>query len=228
MPDKNTEQFRQQSIGAPTGASDPHNDSSNRYERQKQKKAAREAGALKAHRKRVFKKVVYWIAGLAVGVGVVGGGGWLLASITGPKGTDHSQAYPILGRNHILDGSTVSYNSNPPTSGDHYASPAPARSYDQELPDEQLVHNLEHGNIWIAYKPSVSGEIIDALKDFSGGNIVVAPRSKNDTDVALVAWGRLDKFNIEASGIDKQRVKDFISRYQNRGPESAGTQGHLR
>jgi len=210
MPDTNIEQL--------------NNAPDDRYERHKQKKFAREAEARKTRRKKVFKKVSYWIAGLAVVIG----GGWLLVSTTGPKGPDYSQAYPILGRNHISDGSTASYNSNPPTSGDHYQNPAPARFYDKELPDEQLVHNLEHGHVWIAYKPNPSSEIIDILKDFSGGNIVVTPRSKNDTDIALAAWGRLDKFNIEANEIDRQRIKDFISRYQNRGPESVGVQGHLR
>ena len=211
MPDINTEQL--------------NNASDNRYERQREKKAAREAEVSKARRNRVFKKTGYWVVGLAVIIG----GGWLLVSATGPKGTDYSQAVQILGRNHIANGSTAVYNSNPPTSGDHYASPAPARFYDRELPDEQLVHNLEHGHIWIAYKPDLSGEIIDILKDFSGGNVVVAPRSKNDTDIALVAWGRLDKFNIEAGIINQQRIKDFISRYQNRGPENVNIpRGHSR
>lgn len=210
MPDINTEQL--------------NNASSDRLERQKQKKAAREAEVLRARRKRVFKKISYWIAGLAVVIG----GGWLLIGTAGPKGSDYSKTYPILGRDHILNGSTVSYNSNPPTSGDHYASPAPARFYDQELPDEQLVHNLEHGNIWIAYKPGLSEDVIKVLKNFSGGNIVVAPRSKNDNDVALAAWGRLDTFNVGVSGIDTQRVQDFISRYQNRGPENVNRPAHVR
>ncbi len=188
------------------------------YERQKQKKAAREAEMSRTRRKKVFKKVGYWIAGLAVLIGGV----WLLVvlvSNAGPKGPDYSQVIPVLGRNHIPDGSTASYNSSPPTSGDHYANPALARFYDKELPDEQIVHNLEHGHVWIAYKPGLSQETIKALRKLSGGNVITAPRSKNDTDIALAAWGRLDKFNLENGRLDAERVKDFISRYQNKGPE---------
>jgi len=202
-----------------------NNASASRLERHRQKKIDREAEARKTRRKKVFKKVSYWIAGLAVVIG----GGWLLISTTGPKGPDYSQPVEILGRNHIQEGIVFSgYNSNPPTSGDHYQNPAPARFYDKELPDEQLVHNLEHGHIWIAYKPGLPAEIVDGLKNFAGGNVVVTPRSKNDTDIALAAWSRLDKFDIEANEIDKQRIRDFISRYQNRGPESVSAQGHLR
>lgn len=201
------------------------NNVSNRFEQQQQKKAAREAEMLKTRRIKTLKKIGYWIVGLVVVIGA----GWLLVRVTGPKGADYSQGISVLGRDHIADGTTyTSYNSNPPTSGSHYVNPAPARFYDKELPDEQLVHNLEHGNIWIAYKPDLPKNLIAVLKDFSGGNIIVTPRSKNDTDVALVAWGRLDKFNIGSGDVDKQRIKDFISRYQNRGPESVNIQGHLR
>jgi len=202
-----------------------NNASADRFERHKQKKIDREAEARKIRRKKVFKKISLWIMGLAVLIG----GGWLLVSTAGPKGTDYSQGIFVLGRDHITDGTTyTSYNSNPPTSGPHYANPASARFYDKELPDEQLVHNLEHGHIWIAYKPGLSKDVIGILKDFSGRNVIVTPRSKNDTDIALAAWGRLDQFNVEPSGIDKQRIKDFISRYQNKGPESISVQGHLR
>lgn len=196
-----------------------------RRERRAQKKAAIEDDARKARRKTVLKKTGFWVAGLAVIFAI----GWLLVNVTGPKEPDRSQGIPILGREHIADGTVyTSYNSNPPTSGPHYAVPAPARFYDRELPDEQVVHNLEHGHIWIAYRPSLPKDAVNMLKDFSGGNIIVTPRSQNDADIALAAWGRLDKFNVEGGIVDKQRIKDFISRYQNKGPENISVQDHLR
>lgn len=202
-----------------------NNTSLNRYEHHKQKKSARKAEELKERNKKYFKKVGYWIAGLVVIIG----GGWFLVNAASPKGQDYSQEISLLERSHIADGTTHnSYNSNPPTSGPHYANPAPARFYDKELPDEQLVHNLEHGNIWIAYKSGLSRDAMDIIKDFGDRNVIVTLRSKNDTDIALAAWGRLDKFNIETSDIDKQRIKDFVSRYQNRGPEKVNISGHLR
>lgn len=206
------------------GANEKLNSVPGYRERQMEKRAAREADALKARRVRFLKKAAYWVVGLVIVIG----GGWLLISLTGPKGPDYSQAYPILGRNHIHDGSTASYNSNPPTSGDHYANPAPIRFYDTELPDEQLVHNLEHGHVWIAYKFGLPEEAIRTLRKLSGGNVIVTLRSKNETDIAVVAWGRLDKFNLNNSALDVQRIKDFISRYRNQGPERVGAQSHLR
>jgi len=137
-----------------------------------------------------------------------------------PKGMDYSQSFPDQGREHIDIGAEhQEYNSNPPTSGSHYAQSAKEGFYEKELPDEQLVHNLEHGDIWIAYKPELSKEIIKQLKSFAGFMVIVAPRAKNDMDIALAGWGRLDKFNLENGVLNAQRVRDFILRYQNKGPE---------
>ena len=59
---------------------------------------------------------------------------------------------PIMAVRHIQIGEQHEpYNSDPPTSGPHYAQPAQAGFYDEALPDEQLVHNLEHGYIVIWY-----------------------------------------------------------------------------
>lgn len=200
------------------------NSAADRMELRAQKKAAREAEARMAHLKKNLKRVVYWIVGLTVVVGGV----WWLISVTGPKGPDYSQAISLLDRDHIADGTTYpSYNSNPPTSGPHYAVPATPRFYDKELPDEQLVHNLEHGHVWISYKPTVPPEIIKKLSGFAGGNVIVTARSKNDSDIALAAWGRLDKFNIENGELPSQRISDFISRYRNKGPENLNRPSHF-
>lgn len=192
------------------------NTNQTKEEKRTEKIKLREAGERQARRGRIFKKVGYWIIGLLI----ILGGGWLLIRSSTPQGTDYSQSIPVLDRNHIAEGTTyTSYNSNPPTSGPHYPSPALTRFYDKELRDEQVVHNLEHGNVWISYKPGLPVETIKTLKGFASGSVIVSPRSANDSDIALAAWGRLDKFNLENSKVDEIRIKDFILRYQNQGPE---------
>lgn len=158
-----------------------------------------------------------WIAIIAV----VGYGLFLLARTAGPDGEDFSVKYDIQGRNHIANGTEhPPYNSNPPSSGWHYASPARGGFYDEPLPDEQVIHNLEHGDIWIAYNPDISDETKKVLKSFAGRYAVVSPRSENEGDISLVAWGRVDTFNAENGAVDEERIRDFISRYDNRGPEN--------
>src|SRR5258707_14448802 len=59
---------------------------------------------------------------------------------------------PIQGRNHITEGVPHDpYNSEPPSSGPHYATPAHAGFYDQATADEYLVHSMEHGYVIIWY-----------------------------------------------------------------------------
>jgi len=59
----------------------------------------------------------------------------------------------------------------------------------------------------------------DTLESFAGQYVVVSPRALNDGDISLVAWGRVDMFDIENGVVDEGRIKDFISQYDNRGPE---------
>lgn len=159
-----------------------------------------------------------WIAGFfVVAVLLIAGGviygRWRKQNLPG-------QEIMNLGQEHVAPGHEHAYNSNPPTSGWHYPRPAEWGVYKEELADETVIHNLEHGGIWIAYKPDISEEIQAKLEKFSeiyGRKIIVAPRAKNDTDIALAAWTRLDTFS--ASEYSDERVDKFIKAFRNKGPE---------
>lgn len=139
-----------------------------------------------------------------------------------PKGDDLSVEFEDQGTEHIKDGSDhLPYNSNPPSSGWHYANPALIGFYgrNEDLPDEQVIHNIEHGDIWIAYNPNISDTILEELKKFDESKIIITPRQSNDFDISVVAWNRVDSFDVENETLDSQRIKDFITRYKNKGPE---------
>lgn len=125
----------------------------------------------------------------------------------------------VQGREHIAVGAEhPPYNSNPPTSGPHYAQAAEWGVYDKELPDEQLIHNLEHGGVWISFKPTLDKEIIEKLKNLANGyrsKVVFTPREKNDANIVLASWGRLYKMET----FDEKQIKDFIEFFKNTGPE---------
>ena len=124
------------------------------------------------------------------------------------------------GQEHITAVSGFLYNSNPPTSGPHFPQPAEWGAYKEELADENLIHSLEHGGIWISYKSEISEEIrkkLEAFYEKYGRKIVIAPRSKNDSDIALAAWNRLDKFSV--AEYSAERVEKFIKAFRNKGPE---------
>ena len=125
---------------------------------------------------------------------------------------------PVNGREHIDVGQKVaSYTSNPPTSGPHYNAPGfgpiACKAYDTEVSDQGVIHNLEHGGIWISYKDKNNTSLKKELDSFAEKNtkVVVSPRPKDDSEIAVAAWGRLLKLN----SFDGQKIQDFIDLYKN-------------
>ena len=183
-------------------------------EKQQSDKELRRESAIRAQRlTRIF---------LGIGIGIV-----VILAIAGGIAysryrTAHlpGQFFPEQGREHVAPGYQFTYNSNPPTSGPHFGEPAEWGAYKEELPDQTLIHNLEHGGVWISYKPGIPDDLRQKLENFYttwGRKIIVTPRTKNDSDIALAAWSRLDTFS--ASEFSEERVNRFIKAFRNRGPE---------
>jgi hypothetical protein len=134
------------------------------------------------------------------------------------------EAISIQGQQHIQPGqSHPPYNSDPPTSGWHYDEPARADFYETSLPDEQLVHNLEHGHVIISYDcakladcEDVKAELRRLVDRFQRWKIVAVARENADAAIALTAWGRIDKMD----SYDEDRTEAFVRRWRNRGPEN--------
>ncbi len=127
------------------------------------------------------------------------------------------ESFPIVSREHIAIGAShTPYNSNPPTSGPHYEQPAEWGVYQTELPDEQLIHNLEHGGIWISYT-TIDDATKGALEQIAKSHvkIIVTPRLKDDAPIVLVSWGQLQKLQA----YDEQAILKFIKINSNRSPE---------
>lgn len=190
-----------------------------RRQARRQEKESERLNVVRGNRvKRYLIKVIILLVVFATGYGF-----YYLSKSSEPQSDDFSQAVPDIGRSHIPDGSapSVTYNSNPPTSGEHYGTPARPGFRENAIPDGNLIHSLEHGLVWVSYHPRI-GDEADKLRDITTSTAVVVPREANDTDIALAAWGRLDTFNLEDGMIDAddlQRISDFIKRYSNKGPE---------
>ncbi len=169
-----------------------------------------------------IKKVFIW----AVVILLIGGAAyWLVKGLGGSvKITEIGESLPDEGRNHVSEGTNVDYNSNPPTSGSHWGIPDNWGIVDHQIPDEAAVNNLEHGGIWISYRPGINPAALEKLKAIvkdMGGKILLTPRVENDNDVAAAAWGRYYKFDVGSDGsFDEAKVRDFIKLYINHGPEN--------
>ena len=124
-------------------------------------------------------------------------------------------------RIHVPDGQTVAYSTTPPTSGDHWNWWARCGFYEDPVPDERIVHNLEHGNIVVSY--NLAPADVNRLKDFMDDLdlaplwAVTRPYGKiPEGTVALSAWGILDTMQ----GVDEARIETFFEHYAGTtGPE---------
>ncbi len=120
----------------------------------------------------------------------------------------------------------VTYNSVPPTSGDHWSTPVRCGFYIQPVPDELVVHNMEHSNIVVSYNLTSQGDfdalvgVYEALPEIWRDHFtVVRPYGKiAEGRVALSTWGVLDIM----AGVDQERILRFFEHYVGTlGPEGA-------
>ncbi len=163
---------------------------------------------------------IYAILG-ALTLFVLGGGVWFLSKenqrLEKPL---LGQEVQILGRNHLAEGSTIDYNSNPPAGGPHYGVTAHAGIYDKAPLDGYLVHSLEHGAVILWYKEDLPKEDVDKLKEIfnkMGGKTIMAPRKNLDVKIGVSSWGRVLRLNE----IDEKQILDFYEANYNRAPENA-------
>lgn len=156
------------------------------------------------------------------GVGGIGGphtGGGLFGS-SAPEGP--GIRIPDAGRAHINAGQPhAAYTSIPPTSGPHFGQPlAPTRwgIHDEQIQDEVLIHNLEHGGIGVFYNcpNGCEGTLQDLealVQRGTGGGlkIIMSPYEGMETRFSLVAWSFLEQFDE----YDEERVQTFIETHES-------------
>jgi hypothetical protein len=130
---------------------------------------------------------------------------------------------------HLPTGSDPGqYNSDPPTSGLHYADTLQAGFYetnDYPYPAGYLVHNLEHGYVIFWYNCDLLDEagcaelklqIRSVMDELGGVKMIAYPWNSIDVPVAMTSWGRIQKFET----FDAERAKAFYRANLNKAPES--------
>jgi Protein of unknown function (DUF3105) len=129
-----------------------------------------------------------------------------------PEGIEGVEAFRVDGRTHTEE--NLDYDHKPPTGGDHYPVPATCGFYSSDPPpDELLVHDIEHGSIWIAYQPDLDADQLDALRQLVAeqAKVTATPYPGLDSPLVMTAWGR----QLAIDSADDPRVLQFIDTYRN-------------
>lgn len=138
------------------------------------------------------------------------------------------QTFDDLGREHFPFGQAYNdYNSNPPTSGPHASRFEQWGIFEQPVPKEVAVHNMEHAGVIVWYNCLGGPEPLDEdgcaqLKNnlasvvqpvvADGEMIIMTPYSEMEERIALTAWQHLDTFDE----FDQQRVATFLETFECR------------
>jgi hypothetical protein len=135
---------------------------------------------------------------------------------------DHSVLTP--------SGTSKKWNTTPPTSGPHYQTPAIWGAYTTPLYPAQVVHNLEHGGIFIQYGPDVPKATVDQLRSFYNQHLdgtILAPLPKLGDKVAMGVWTTSSPtspntgtaYLAKCTSFDEAAYAAFFKAYQFKGPE---------
>ncbi len=125
------------------------------------------------------------------------------------------QSYPNQERGHT--DAPVEYDIIPPVGGIHNPAWMNCGVYPQAIQNENAVHSLEHGAVWISYQPDLDPLEIAKLEDLTrqSGYRLLSPYPDLPTPIVISAWG----YQLQLQQVDDPRLKSFIEKYE-RSPES--------
>jgi Protein of unknown function (DUF3105) len=173
-------------------------------------------------------RIIAIVAGVVVLAGMVGGGWAIIASASGgghssssskaPKAMVRGEkTYGGLTRNHVTH--SVHYKQTPPVGGDHDPQwqDCNGNVYTKPLRNENAVHALEHGSVWVTYTDQASKADIKTLSDMVSKKpySLMSPYPGQPGKIMLTAWGH----QLAVTTAKDPRVKQFFNDYVQ-GPQT--------
>jgi hypothetical protein len=168
---------------------------------------------------RAWGPIALFVAVGVLAAGIIGYGAW--ASFQGSKPWD-KRANAIDGIANIRksDPDSLKYESHksgpltwnysPPVGGVHNAAWQNCMGdvYDAPIANEHAVHSLEHGAVWITYRPDLPQDQVDKLAGKVRGveKTFMSPYEGLDKPISLQAWG----YQLKVDNADDSRIDEFI------------------
>jgi hypothetical protein len=114
---------------------------------------------------------------------------------------------------------TVDYAQDPPVGGEHNPVWQNAGFYEAPVRNENAVHLLEHGGVWITYSPDVPQDQKDRIQELvKAQDCLLAspyPSLSADEPVVASAWG----YQLRLQNVDDPNLEKFIHSYR-KGPQT--------
>lgn len=130
------------------------------------------------------------------------------------------QSFTVAERTHVQE--PVAYPQSPPVGGNHAPIWQNCGFYDAPIAGENGVHSLEHGAVWITYRPGLSADQIEAVRRlaYSQTHILVSPLPDLPAPVVASAWGR----QLQLDSVADPRLEEFVRAFRlgRNAPERGG------
>ncbi|MET7472941.1 DUF3105 domain-containing protein [Streptomyces sp. NPDC005648] len=132
-----------------------------------------------------------------------------------------------LGRDHVQ--TAVAYPMNPPVGGNHHQAwmTCDGTVYTKPIKNENAVHSLEHGAVWVTYNDKAADADVKKLADRVSRTpyTLMSPVDGQSGVITLSAWGH----QLSVDSASDARVEQFLARYvqgaQTPEPGAACTNG---
>src|SRR6266545_4051045 len=127
-----------------------------------------------------------------------------------PDGVEY---FDVPSANHV--DTTVDYPQTPPVGGDHAPQWQNCGFYSGPVRNENAVHSMEHGAVWITYQRDQPQDQINRIRQLAvGQTYVLASEFANlPAKVVVSAWGA----QLKLDNADDPKLEQFIN-YFKQGP----------
>lgn len=105
----------------------------------------------------------------------------------------------------------VDYEQTPPAGGQHNPAWLNCGVYEEPVPNENAVHSLEHGAIWVTYDAEAlsDGELETLRSQLPSTYIILSPFEGLPSPIVLSGWNS----QLQVEEADDPRIAEYLEEY---------------
>jgi putative peptide zinc metalloprotease protein len=130
------------------------------------------------------------------------------------------QSFAVASRLHVTG--HVTYAQTPPVGGNHSPVWQNCGFYAAPIENEHAVHSMEHGAVWITYRPDLPADQVDRLRQLAHREqyVIVSPYPGLPAPVVASAWAR----QLRLASASDPRLAQFVRAFAlgDQAPERGG------